>query len=142
MFEDFHRRGEIDLDEVIRADDLLRFLPHGFVRGDATVFPQSIGLAASWDTTLMSNVANAIAIETKMRGVRQVLSPVINIASDVRWGRTEETYGEDPFLSSAMAVSYVRAFEKTGSLPHPNILSQMWGMEAEIAIPFILMKDF
>ncbi|HEY5219729.1 MAG TPA: glycoside hydrolase family 3 N-terminal domain-containing protein, partial [Gemmatimonadaceae bacterium] len=76
---------------------------HGFVREGATVFPQAIGLAATWDTTLMANVAGAIAQETRSRGVRQVLSPVVNIASDVRWGRVEESYGEDPYLTSVMA---------------------------------------
>ena len=71
------------------------------------MFPAAIGLAATWDTTLMSRVADAIARETRSRGIRQVLSPVINIADDVRWGRVEETYGEDPYLSSVMASAYV-----------------------------------
>jgi beta-glucosidase len=95
---------------IIAFDEAL----HGLVREGATVFPQSIALAATFDTALMHDVATAIATETKMRGIRQILSPVINIASDVRWGRTEETYGEDPFLTSAMAVSFVSAFEKMG----------------------------
>src|SRR5262245_35565952 len=64
---------------------------HGFVRQGATAFPQAIALAATWDTALMGRVAGAIAPETRSRGVRQVLSPVINIANDVRWGRVEET---------------------------------------------------
>ncbi len=70
---------------------------HGLVHPGATAFPQSIGLAATFDTGLMRQVAAAIAREAKTRGIRQVLSPVINIADDVRWGRTEETYGEDPY---------------------------------------------
>ena len=53
-------------------------------------------------------VGGAIAKETRSRGIRQVLSPVINIAADSRWGRVEETYGEDPWLTSAMAVAYHR----------------------------------
>ncbi|HSU28428.1 MAG TPA: glycoside hydrolase family 3 N-terminal domain-containing protein [Chitinophagaceae bacterium] len=94
---------------------------HGLVESkDCTVFPQAIALAATWDTTLMVKVARAIAMQTKERGIRQVLSPVINIASDVRWGRTEETYGEDPFLTSAMAVSFVRAFEQNGIITTPK----------------------
>ena len=76
---------------------------HGLVRDGATVFPQAIALAATWDTALMTRVATAIARETRSRGIRQVLSPVINIANDVRWGRVEETYGEDPVLTSRMA---------------------------------------
>jgi beta-glucosidase len=95
---------------------------HGLVREGATSFPQSIGLAATFDTLLMRQVASAIAIETKSRGIRQILSPVINIATDVRWGRVEETYGEDPFLTSAMAVAYVSAFEKRNVITTPKHL--------------------
>lgn len=93
---------------------------HGLVRGGATSFPQAIALAASWDTSLMRQVAHAIALETRHRGIRQVLTPVVNIASDVRWGRTEETYGEDPVLSSQMAVAYVGAFERMGIITTPK----------------------
>ncbi len=70
---------------------------HGLVLPGATQFPQSIALAASFDTTLMGQVGRAIALETKARGIRMVLSPVVNLATDVRWGRVEETYGEDPY---------------------------------------------
>ncbi|HVZ56378.1 MAG TPA: glycoside hydrolase family 3 C-terminal domain-containing protein [Chitinophagaceae bacterium] len=101
---------------IIAFDEAL----HGLVRDGATVFPQSIALAATWDTALMSSVATRIAREAKARGIRDVLSPVINIASDVRWGRTEETYGEDPFLTSEMAVSFVRAFESRGVITTPK----------------------
>jgi beta-glucosidase len=93
---------------------------HGLVRNNATVFPQSIALAASWDTSLMHDVASAIALETKTRGIRQILSPVINLATDPRWGRTEETYGEDPFLSSAMGVAYIGAFERNNIITTPK----------------------
>lgn len=101
---------------VIFFDEAL----HGLVRSDATVYPQAIALAATFDTTLMHAVSNAIAHETKARGIRQILSPVINIASDVRWGRTEETYGEDPFLTSAMAVAFVSEFEKKNIITTPK----------------------
>jgi beta-glucosidase len=93
---------------------------HGLVGEGATVFPQSIGLAATFDTELMGRVAAAIARETKSRGIRQVLSPVVNIAADVRWGRTEETYGEDPFLSSEMGAAFVSAFETAGVIATPK----------------------
>jgi beta-glucosidase len=101
---------------IIAFDEAL----HGLVRDGATAFPQAIALAATFDTTLMSEVANAIAIETKNRGIRQILTPVVNIASDVRWGRTEETYGEDPFLSSEMGVAFVSAFEKRDIITTPK----------------------
>jgi beta-glucosidase len=93
---------------------------HGLMRPGATVFPQAIALAATWDTALMSQVAEAIAQETRERGVRQVLSPVVNLARDVRWGRVEETYGEDPYLASRMGVAFVGAFERAGVVATPK----------------------
>lgn len=93
---------------------------HGVVGADDVAFPQSIALAASFDTSLMRRVATAIAKDALQLGMRQVLSPVINIASDVRWGRVEETYGEDPFLTSEMTVAFVKAFESRGIITTPK----------------------
>jgi len=93
---------------------------HGLRRPGATMFPQAIALAATWDTALVARVATAIARETRSRGIRQVLSPVVNIASDVRWGRVEETYGEDPHLVSAMTRAFVSAFERLGVVTTPK----------------------
>ncbi len=93
---------------------------HGLVRHGATVFPQAIGLAATWDTTLIHQVATQIARECKLRGIRQILSPVVNLATDVRWGRTEETYGEDPFLTSEIGLGFIRSFEQLGIITTPK----------------------
>ncbi len=93
---------------------------HGLVQPGATSFPQAIGLAATWDTDLVAEVASAVAAETASRGIRQVLSPVVNIARDVRWGRTEETYGEDPYLASRLAAAFVGGFEKRGVIATPK----------------------
>ncbi len=93
---------------------------HGLLQDGATVYPAAIGLAATWDTALMGQVATAIAAEARTRGVRQVLSPVVNVATDPRWGRVQETYGEDPVLSSAMAVAYVTPFERLGVVTTPK----------------------
>ena len=93
---------------------------HGLYGVGATSFPAAIALAATWDTAMMGGVARAIAEEARTRGVRQVLSPVINIANDPRWGRVEETYGEDPVLSSQMAVAFVRPFESMGVVTTPK----------------------
>jgi len=101
---------------VIMHDEAL----HGLVANQATAFPQAIALAAAWDTTLIGQVAKAIAIETKTRGIRQVLSPVVNIARDARWGRVEETYGEDPYLSSRIGVAFCKAFESMGIITTPK----------------------
>lgn len=101
---------------IIPFDEAL----HGLVRKGATAYPQSIALAASWNIALMKDVAQAIAMETKTRGIRQILSPVLNIARDVRWGRTEETYGEDPFLTTQMGLSFISEFENLGVITTPK----------------------
>lgn len=98
---------------------------HGVARaGLATVFPQAIGLAATWDTDLMYQVATAISDEARakhdeavrrgQRGIYQGLtfwSPNINLFRDPRWGRGMETYGEDPYLTGTMAVSFIRGLQ-------------------------------
>lgn len=101
---------------IIPFDEAL----HGLIRTGATAFPQSIALAATWNTQLVADVAKAIALETRSRGIRQVLSPVINIALDVRWGRTEETYGEDPFLTTQMGSAFIRSCEAEGVITTPK----------------------
>ena len=93
---------------------------HGLARDGATMYPSAIALAATWDRPLMSRVADAIAAETASRGIRQVLSPVVNIADDVRWGRVAETYGEDPVLASEMARAFVVSFARAGVVTTPK----------------------
>lgn len=93
---------------------------HGLTSEGTTVFPQSIALAATWNTELVGDVGQAVTKEVKARGIRDILSPVVNIASDVRWGRTEETYGEDPLLSSRIGVAYVAPFERNGIITTPK----------------------
>jgi len=87
---------------------------HGACWGDATCFPQAIALAATWDPDLMGRVAGVIATELRAVGCRQVLSPVLNLARDPRWGRMEECYGEDPHLVACMGVAFVHACEQAG----------------------------
>ncbi|MDR3689222.1 MAG: glycoside hydrolase family 3 C-terminal domain-containing protein [Fimbriimonas sp.] len=93
---------------------------HGLIANGTTSFPQSIGMAATWDPSIVSRGATAIAEEARARGVRHVLSPVINVIRDARWGRVEETYGEDPLLSSRMGVAFVKAFESHGVATTPK----------------------
>ncbi len=93
---------------------------HGLVQHEATVFPQAVGLAASFDTTLLRQVAEVIAGESRAVGVRQLLSPVVNLATDGRWGRTEESYGEDPVLSTALGAAFVRTCEERGVIATPK----------------------
>ena len=98
---------------------------HGVARaGYATVFPQAIGLAATWDTNLMAKVADVISTEARAkhnefvrhneRGRYKGLtfwSPNINIFRDPRWGRGQETYGEDPYLTGRLGVEFVKGLQ-------------------------------
>jgi beta-glucosidase len=93
---------------------------HGLVRAEATSFPQAIALAATFDPLLVQSAAVQIAREARLIGIRQVLSPVLNLASDVRWGRTEETFGEDPYLASQMGLAFVRPLEAAGVVCTPK----------------------
>ncbi|HLD53809.1 MAG TPA: glycoside hydrolase family 3 C-terminal domain-containing protein [Sediminibacterium sp.] len=115
---------------------------HGLVRNGATSFPQSIALAASFDTSLMRAVSTAIAIETKARGIRDILSPVLNIATDARWGRTEETYGEDPFLVTQMAAAYLSSFESKGIVTTPKHFIANVGDGGRDSYPIHLSESF
>lgn len=93
---------------------------HGLVYRDAVSFPQAIALGASFDTALVGKCASFIAEEAACYGIRQVFSPVLNLAGDPRWGRTEECYGEDPLLVSSMGVSFIRPFEARGIITTPK----------------------
>ncbi|MEM4169199.1 MAG: glycoside hydrolase family 3 N-terminal domain-containing protein, partial [Thermoproteota archaeon] len=101
---------------VIIHDECL----HGCVAKFSTSFPQAIGLAATWDRELVYRVSKAIARETRSRGIHQCLSPVVNIARDVRAGRTEESYGEDPYLTSQMGSLFCRAMLEEGVVATPK----------------------
>ena len=89
---------------------------HGFQARYATAFPQSIGLASTFDTELIERVYAITAREIRVRGAHHVLSPVVDVALDPRWGRIEETYGEDPYLVSRMGVAAVRGFQGDGDV--------------------------
>lgn len=87
---------------------------HGFVAIGATSYPQAIGLAATWDDALLKRIFNAVALEARSRGADECLMPVVDVARDPRWGRTEETYGEDPYLAGRMGVAAVRGLQGDG----------------------------
>jgi beta-glucosidase len=89
---------------------------HGLEAAGATSFPQAIALASTWNTDLVQRVFTATAAEARARGVHQVLAPVVDIAREPRWGRFEETYGEDPYLVARMGVAAVRGFQGTDSV--------------------------
>jgi beta-glucosidase len=87
---------------------------HGYMATEATMFPQAIALAGSFDLDLMRRIQSVIARETRARGVPLVLSPVVDIVRDPRWGRIEETWGEDPYLAAEMAVAAVEGLQGPG----------------------------
>jgi beta-glucosidase len=88
---------------------------HGLMRPESTVFPQSIGLACSWNPELVREVYDVVAREMRSRGTTLTLSPVIDITRDPRWGRVEETYGEDPYLSGLLGAAAVTGFQGTSN---------------------------
>ncbi|MBS0431162.1 MAG: glycoside hydrolase family 3 C-terminal domain-containing protein [Proteobacteria bacterium] len=109
---------------------------HGFARsGHATVFPQAIGLAASWNPQLLRQVGEVVSSDARARFAAggddagrapyhglTVWSPNINIFRDPRWGRGQETYGEDPYLTGRLAVAYIRGVQ--GDDPaHPRAIA-------------------
>ncbi len=90
----------------------------GILTRGATTFPQSIGQAATWEPELIEAMTRAMREQLRAIGAHHALAPVLDIARDPRWGRMEETYGEDPFLVSALGTAYVRGLQgddlKTG----------------------------
>src|SRR6185503_11418217 len=84
---------------------------HGYVARGATSFPQAIGLASTFDPELVTRVFAVAAREMRARGAFLALAPVVDVAKDPRWGRIEETYGEDPYLVSQIGLAAVRGFQ-------------------------------
>jgi len=87
---------------------------HGHAAPRGTSFPQAIALASTWDPVLVRDVFAATAAEVRARGAQQCLAPVLDLARDPRWGRTEETYGEDPYLVSRIGVAAIQGFQGVG----------------------------
>ena len=84
---------------------------HGMMRREVTVFPQAIGMACSWDPSLFEKVYGTIAREMRTRGTHHALTPVIDVCREPRWGRVEETYGEDPYLNGVLSCAAVKGLQ-------------------------------
>jgi len=84
---------------------------HGFMAYGSTSFPQALGLASTWDPALVKEVFTAAADEMASSGTNQAFSPVLDLARDPRWGRTEETYGEDPYLGARIGVAAIEGLQ-------------------------------
>jgi beta-glucosidase len=88
---------------------------HGLAAKDATSYPQPIGLASTFNPDLIEELYTAIAEDTRSRGAHQALTPVLDVARDPRWGRVEETFGEDPYLVAQLGISAVKGFQGDGA---------------------------
>ncbi len=106
MQRHFREKTRLGIPAMIYSESL-----HGLMEYGATSFPQTLALASTWDPALVKRVFTAAGDEAGSRGVDQVYSPDLDIARDPRWGRTEETYGEDPYLVSRMAVAAVEGLQ-------------------------------
>ncbi len=100
---------------------------HGAQWGNATCFPQSIAMAATFDDDLYYREGQVVAQELRAVGVRQVYAPVINITRDQRWGRGQESYGEDVLLNSRFGAAYVKALEEGGVVATPKHFVDNYG---------------
>jgi beta-glucosidase len=84
---------------------------HGHAAIDGTSFPQPIALGGTFNPELVESLFTITALEARLRGTHQALTPVVDVAREPRWGRVEETYGEDPYLVSRMGIAAVRGFQ-------------------------------
>ena len=84
---------------------------HGYMDNDETVFPQSINLASTWNPELARQTGAAIAAQARANGVDMILGPVLDVARDPRWGRVEEDFGEDPYLTGQLGLAYVEGMQ-------------------------------
>jgi len=87
---------------------------HGVVADNTTVFPQAIGLGATFNRELMTEIVTQIGKEARANGFHMTYAPDLDLSRDPRWGRTEENYGEDPYLTSELGVAYVNALQEQG----------------------------
>lgn len=88
---------------------------HGVMADGATTFPQAIAMASTWDPVLIEKMGNIVAKEARALGIHQSYSPMIAVVRDVRWGRIEESFGEDPFLVGNIGVAYINGLQGTGA---------------------------
>ncbi len=83
----------------------------GLMSRGSTIFPQAIGVASTWEPDLNADLADAVRVQMRAIGAHQGLSPVLDVCRDPRWGRTEETFGEDPHLVASMGIAFVRGLQ-------------------------------
>src|SRR5262249_29228961 len=99
---------------------------HGLQGAEATSFPQAIALACTWNPDLVERAFAVVAQEVRARGAHQVLAPVVDVARDPRWGRFEETFGEDPYLVARLGLAPVRGLQGGGrTIPAGRVIATL-----------------
>jgi beta-glucosidase len=100
---------------------------HGLVESEASSFPSPLGLACSWDPALAARIYNVVASEMRSRGAQQALAPVVDVARDPRWGRIDETMGEDPYLNAHMGAAIVQGLQgsATGTVDEEHVIATL-----------------
>ena len=89
---------------------------HGLMATGSTSFPQAIALASTWNPNLIREIFGVVAKEARVRGSNYVYTPVLDLARDPRWGRVEETFGEDPYLVTKMGVAAIIGLQGEGDI--------------------------
>ncbi|MDR2058073.1 MAG: glycoside hydrolase family 3 C-terminal domain-containing protein [Dysgonamonadaceae bacterium] len=97
---------------------------HGYQGAGATTFPVPLGNASTWDTTLIYNIGRVVAAEARAHGIHFVLGPNLDLAREIRWGRVEETFGEDTYLSSRMGVNLIKGLQGTHLSDNDAVVSE------------------
>jgi beta-glucosidase len=120
-----------DIQKYVRKQTRLGIPPimieealHGYQGDGGTAFPIPLGNASTWDTTLMYNIGRTIGTETRAHGVHLVLGPNLDLAREPRWGRVEETFGEDTYLSSRMAVNMIKGIQGNSLKDEDAVISE------------------
>ncbi|MDR1582954.1 MAG: glycoside hydrolase family 3 C-terminal domain-containing protein [Prevotellaceae bacterium] len=120
-----------DIQKYVREQTRLGIPPliieealHGYQGSGSTTFPIPLANASTWDTTLMYNIGRVIGSEARAHGVHLVLSPNLDLAREPRWGRVEETFGEDVWLSSRMAVNIIKGIQGNSLKDYDAVIAE------------------
>ena len=105
---------------TVHADENKARNPHyyfcegiqGILQNNCTLFPHALAQGSTFNPALIQRMTEAAGEEAKVIGIHQILSPVLDIARELRWGRVEETFGEDPYLISEMGIAFINGYQK------------------------------
>ncbi len=115
MQEYFVKKTRLGIPLILMGESL-----HGVLSPEATVFPQAIGMGATFNQDLIRQMATEIGKEARKLGIRETYAPNLDLARDPRWGRTEENYGEDPYLTAQLGKAYIEGLQSQGVASSPK----------------------